>query len=138
MFFLKLDSQVFFILKTRKKMVVNCYGSSWQKKIWSFLKVNTLAKVWKPQETRENGTWKSYIFQGASEPWQLPPHILHNFLFPLLSSPLPPSRMSTKNCLCHIKEQLFLYHNYILNDLRLKFLHSPLHLKIWVLDSSLS
>ena len=94
-----------------------------------FFKLILLPKSGSHKKSRENGTWKLYIFQGSRKPWQPPPHILHNFLFPLLSSPLPPSQMSTKNCLCHITELLFLYHNYILNNLRPKIPSQPFTFK---------
>lgn len=94
-----------------------------------FLKLILLQKSGSHKKSRENGTWKLYIFQGSRKPWQPPPHILHNFLFPLLSSPFPPSQMSTKNCLCHIKEILFLYHNYILNDVKPKIPSQPFTFK---------
>lgn len=97
-----------------------------------FLKLILLQKSGSHKKSRENGTWKLYIFQGSRKPWQPPPHILHNFLFPLLSSPLPLSQMSTKNCLCHIKELLFLYHNYILYDVRPKIPSQPFTFKdLW-------
>lgn len=115
-----LDGQVSFILKTRKKMVVICFsGSSWQNfKIWLLFNLNIHAnqKSGSHKKSRKNGTCKLYIFQGSRKLLQPPPHVLWNFLFPLLSSPLPPSQMSTKNCLCHIKKRLFLYHNHILNN----------------------
>lgn len=68
MFFLCLDGQVFFILKTRK-MAVNCLsGSSWQNfKIWSFFKVNTLAKVWKPQEIQREWDLETVHIPGVKE-----------------------------------------------------------------------
>lgn len=83
MFFLCLDGQVFFILKTRKKMVVNCLsGSSWQKRFDHFLKLILLQKSGSHKKSRENGTWKLYIFQESRNHGSCLPIFYIIFFFP--------------------------------------------------------
>lgn len=50
-------------------MVVNCLsGSSWQNfKILSFFKVNTFAKVWKPQEIQREWDLETVHIPGVKE-----------------------------------------------------------------------
>lgn len=84
-----------------------------------FVKDSCCLQAWLPKATKNTermGLGKVYIIQGSRKPLQLHPHILLSFPFSFAFLSTLSFSGINQNCIFHVKELLFLYHNYILDD----------------------